>query len=68
MDRLSTRTDPSDNAESFQHDGNRNLTWAKDRKNQVTTFQYGGLNRRTGVQFVSGMWIPSCATACAASL
>ncbi len=37
--------------ESYQYDGNGNITKLTDRKGQVTTFAYDGLDRRTFVGF-----------------
>lgn len=47
MDRLATRKDALNRTESYQYDLAGNLTQFTDRKNQVTTFQYDALNRRT---------------------
>jgi len=45
---MQQRTDPLGKSETFQYDGNGNLTQHTDRKNQATTFSYDGLNRLTG--------------------
>jgi YD repeat-containing protein len=47
MDRLATRKDALNRQESYQYDLAGNLSQFTDRKNQVTTFQYDALNRRT---------------------
>jgi YD repeat-containing protein len=47
MDRLVTRTDALNRQESYQYDLAGNLTQFTDRKNQIATFQYDALNRRT---------------------
>ena len=47
MDRLSTRKDPLLSQDSYQYDGNGNMTQFTDRRSKVATFGYDGLNRKT---------------------
>jgi YD repeat-containing protein len=51
MDRLATRRDPLLRTESYQYDLAGNMSQFTDRKSQVTTYTYDGLNRRTGVSY-----------------
>ncbi|PYX58555.1 MAG: hypothetical protein DMG76_08565 [Acidobacteria bacterium] len=51
MDRLLSRKDALLNLESYQHDGNGNLTQFTDRRGKVAVFSYDGLNRRTFAGF-----------------
>jgi YD repeat-containing protein len=51
MDRVKTRKDALNRTESYEYDKNGNLTKFTDRKNQVATFTYDGLNRRTGATY-----------------
>jgi RHS repeat-associated protein len=44
-DRLQTRTDPLQAAESYQYDANGNVIRFTDRKNQATTVTYDGYDR-----------------------
>jgi YD repeat-containing protein len=45
MDRVATRKDPLENQESYQYDGNDNLTQFTDRRGKVAIFNYDALNR-----------------------
>ena len=47
MDRLVARQDALNRTENYQYDLAGNLTQLTDRKNQVTTFPYDALDRRT---------------------
>jgi RHS repeat-associated protein len=51
MDRLATRTDPLQKAESYTYDNDGNLSQFTDRKSQATGYTYDALNRRTGVTY-----------------
>ena len=51
MDRTLTRTDPLLRQESYSYDLNGNVVSTTDRKKQVTTFSYDGLNRMKFVGF-----------------
>jgi RHS repeat-associated protein len=51
LDRVATRKDALLHQETYAYDGNGNLTRLTDRKNQVTTYKYDALNRRTFVGF-----------------
>jgi RHS repeat-associated protein len=51
MDRVETRTDPLSRDESFAYDLMGNLVTWTDRKGQITTYQYDGLDRQTFVGF-----------------
>jgi RHS repeat-associated protein len=53
MDRMTSRTDPLTRAESYQYDGNGNLTQFTDRRGKIDGFTYDALNRRTFVGFGS---------------
>ncbi|MFO0700398.1 MAG: hypothetical protein U0236_14350 [Nitrospira sp.] len=51
MDRLKTRKDTLDRAESYLYDKAGNLSQFTDRKGQVSTFGYDALNRRTSATY-----------------
>src|SRR2546430_14985159 len=51
MDRLLTRKDGLNRAESYEYDKARNLAKFTDRKNQVATFAHDSLNRRTSATY-----------------
>src|SRR5207245_10548130 len=50
-ERVATRKDPLLFQESYQYDGNGNLTQFTDRRGKVTAFNYDGLNRLTFAGF-----------------
>jgi len=52
LDRISTRTDPLLNVETYNHyDENGNLTQFTDRNSQVTNYIYDALNRLTDITY-----------------
>lgn len=51
MDRLATRRDPLLRTETHLYDLSSNRSQFTDRKSQVATYSYDGLDRRTGVTY-----------------
>jgi YD repeat-containing protein len=51
MDRLQSRTDPLQHAETYQYDLNENLTCFTDRRGTFSVYKYDGINRRTFAGF-----------------